>query len=119
MNIGSRTTKDFLSFCVSTHGFTLAVSVKCLNAIFSPFQTFSYIYRVWHSNLQSLINWNYRHNPYRNSCSGYPYQSPTVKFMTPCFHPNVDTHGNICLDILKENWSAAYEVKTSVSLFNS
>jgi len=42
--------------------------------------------------------------------SGYPYQSPTVKFVTPCFHPNVDTHGNICLDILKEKWSALYEV---------
>ena len=41
---------------------------------------------------------------------GYPYQSPTVKFTTPCFHPNVDSHGNICLDILKEKWSALYEV---------
>lgn len=41
---------------------------------------------------------------------GYPYQSPTVKFSTPCFHPNVDSHGNICLDILKEKWSALYEV---------
>ena len=29
-----------------------------------------------------------------------------------CFHPNVDAHGNICLDILKEKWSAAYSVKT-------
>lgn len=44
--------------------------------------------------------------------AGYPYQSPTVKFITPCFHPNVDTHGNICLDILKEKWSALYEVRT-------
>eukprot|EP00088_Acartia_fossae_P031462 TRINITY_DN32348_c0_g1_i1.p1 TRINITY_DN32348_c0_g1~~TRINITY_DN32348_c0_g1_i1.p1 ORF type:complete len:180 (+),score=31.75 TRINITY_DN32348_c0_g1_i1:37-576(+) len=44
--------------------------------------------------------------------AGYPYQSPTVKFMTPCFHPNVDSHGNICLDILKEKWSALYEVRT-------
>jgi len=42
----------------------------------------------------------------------YPYQSPTVKFSTPCFHPNVDNHGNICLDILKEKWSALYEVRT-------
>ena len=42
--------------------------------------------------------------------AGYPYQSPTVRFSTPCFHPNVDTHGNICLDILKEKWSALYEV---------
>ncbi len=32
---------------------------------------------------------------------GYPYTAPTVKFSTPCYHPNVDTHGNICLDILK------------------
>lgn len=31
----------------------------------------------------------------------YPYEAPTVKFETACFHPNVDTAGNICLDILK------------------
>ena len=31
----------------------------------------------------------------------YPYEPPTVKFVTSCFHPNVDTAGNICLDILK------------------
>ncbi|KAJ5066814.1 ubiquitin-conjugating enzyme e2 20 [Anaeramoeba ignava] len=43
----------------------------------------------------------------------YPYEAPTVKFVTPCFHPNVDNSGNICLDILKEKWSAIYNV-TSV-----
>ena len=42
----------------------------------------------------------------------YPYSAPTVTFDTPCFHPNVDTHGNICLDILKENWSPSYDVRT-------
>ena len=42
----------------------------------------------------------------------YPFKAPTVKFETPCFHPNVDTQGNICLDILKEKWSAAYSVRT-------
>ena len=47
------------------------------------------------------------------SVVGYPYQSPTVKFTTPCFHPNVDSHGNICLDILKEKWSALYEVNNT------
>ena len=44
--------------------------------------------------------------------AGYPYTAPTVVFTTPCFHPNVDQYGNICLDILKENWSALYEVRT-------
>jgi ubiquitin-conjugating enzyme E2 C len=42
----------------------------------------------------------------------YPYKAPLVKFETPCFHPNVDGHGNICLDILKEKWSAALSVRT-------
>lgn len=34
----------------------------------------------------------------------YPYTAPTFKFTTPLFHPNIDVHGNICLDILKEKW---------------
>jgi len=43
---------------------------------------------------------------------GYPYKPPTVTFLTPCFHPNVDfASGSICLDILKEKWSAMYDVK--------
>ncbi|XP_006865444.1 PREDICTED: ubiquitin-conjugating enzyme E2 C-like isoform X1 [Chrysochloris asiatica] len=44
--------------------------------------------------------------------SGYPYNAPTVKFLTPCYHPNVDTQDNICLDILKDKWSALYDVRT-------
>eukprot|EP00164_Ancoracysta_twista_P014275 GFYU01023204.1.p1 GENE.GFYU01023204.1~~GFYU01023204.1.p1 ORF type:complete len:176 (+),score=51.73 GFYU01023204.1:77-604(+) len=43
---------------------------------------------------------------------GYPYTAPVVKFETPCFHPNVDNNGFICLDILKEKWSAVYNVRT-------
>lgn len=42
----------------------------------------------------------------------YPYSAPTIAFATPCFHPNVDQYGNICLDILKDKWSAAYSVST-------
>lgn len=44
--------------------------------------------------------------------NSYPYTAPSVKFLTPCFHPNVDTGGNICLDILKDKWSALYDVRT-------
>lgn len=31
-----------------------------------------------------------------------------MRFETACFHPNVDTYGNICLDILKDKWSGAW-----------
>ncbi|KAJ3297043.1 Ubiquitin-conjugating enzyme E2 11 [Rhizoclosmatium sp. JEL0117] len=42
----------------------------------------------------------------------YPFTAPTIRFETPMYHPNVDTAGNICLDILKEKWSAIYNVQT-------
>ncbi|KAI8817394.1 ubiquitin-conjugating enzyme [Fimicolochytrium jonesii] len=44
--------------------------------------------------------------------SSYPYTPPTVMFRTRCWHPNVDTNGHICLDILKDKWSAVYTVQT-------
>lgn len=38
----------------------------------------------------------------------YPFSPPKIKFLTPLYHPNVDKHGNICLDILKSGaWSPA------------
>ncbi|XP_076888403.1 ubiquitin-conjugating enzyme E2 20-like isoform X1 [Bidens hawaiensis] len=42
----------------------------------------------------------------------YPFKPPKVKFETGCFHPNVDVFGNICLDILQDKWSAAYDVRS-------
>eukprot|EP00730_Choanoeca_flexa_P009766 TRINITY_DN131_c0_g2_i1.p1 TRINITY_DN131_c0_g2~~TRINITY_DN131_c0_g2_i1.p1 ORF type:complete len:161 (+),score=34.95 TRINITY_DN131_c0_g2_i1:97-579(+) len=42
----------------------------------------------------------------------YPIKAPTVKFLTACYHPNVDDHGNICLDILQDNWAASLEIRT-------
>jgi len=47
-----------------------------------------------------------------NFTSKYPMDPPVVKFITPIYHPNVDDQGNICLDILKDKWSALYEVRT-------
>eukprot|EP01134_Creolimax_fragrantissima_P001582 CFRG1582T1 len=42
----------------------------------------------------------------------YPYSAPRVNFISKCFHPNVSECGEICLDILKENWSTLYDVRT-------
>ncbi|MCJ1241261.1 Ubiquitin-conjugating enzyme E2 11 [Varicellaria rhodocarpa] len=42
--------------------------------------------------------------------SNYPYSPPEVHFKTPIYHPNVDFSGRICLDILKDKWSAVLNV---------
>ncbi|KAI9887307.1 MAG: Ubiquitin-conjugating enzyme E2 11 [Watsoniomyces obsoletus] len=47
-----------------------------------------------------------------NFPSTYPYTPPTVLFKTPVYHPNVDFAGRICLDILKDKWSAVYNVQS-------
>jgi ubiquitin-conjugating enzyme E2 C len=44
--------------------------------------------------------------------ANYPYAPPTVLFRTPIYHPNVDFSGRICLDILKDNWTATYNIQT-------
>uniref|UniRef100_A0A2I3HZ86 UBC core domain-containing protein n=1 Tax=Nomascus leucogenys TaxID=61853 RepID=A0A2I3HZ86_NOMLE len=54
----------------------------------------------------------YKHKLSLEFPSGYPYNAPIVKFLTPCYYPSVDTQGNICLDILKDKWSALYDIRT-------
>jgi ubiquitin-conjugating enzyme E2 C len=44
--------------------------------------------------------------------SNYPMAPPTVLFKTPIYHPNVDFSGRICLDILKDKWTPAYNIQT-------
>ena len=34
----------------------------------------------------------------------YPYQPPKVKCLTKIYHPNIDLEGNVCLNILREDW---------------
>ncbi|KAI9014327.1 ubiquitin conjugating enzyme E2-C, Ubc11 [Hyaloraphidium curvatum] len=41
----------------------------------------------------------------------YPIKAPEVAFQRGVWHPNVSLDGAICLDILKDKWSAVYNAE--------
>lgn len=40
----------------------------------------------------------------------YPYIAPKVKFITRVYHPNVSSNGTICISMLKDDWTPAYNI---------
>ena len=45
----------------------------------------------------------------------YPIQPPKAHCDTPIYHPNIDTAGNVCLNILRADWKPVLNVYSVIS----
>ncbi|XP_039126288.1 NEDD8-conjugating enzyme Ubc12-like [Dioscorea cayenensis subsp. rotundata] len=42
--------------------------------------------------------------------NSYPHEPPKVKCKTKVYHPNIDLEGNVCLNILREDWKPVLNI---------
>ncbi|KAM8812632.1 ubiquitin-conjugating enzyme E2 T [Rhynchonycteris naso] len=45
----------------------------------------------------------------------YPFEPPQIRFLTPIYHPNIDSAGRICLDVLKSPPRGAWRPSLNIA----
>jgi len=59
----------------------------------------------------------YRHGQFSFSFkigAAYPHEPPKVKCENKVYHPNIDLDGNVCLNILREDWKPVLTINSIV-----
>lgn len=46
--------------------------------------------------------------------NNYPHEPPKVKCLTQVYHPNIDMEGNVCLNILREDWNPILAISSVI-----
>ena len=44
----------------------------------------------------------------------YPHEPPKVHCETQIYHPNIDVEGNVCLNILREDWKPVLDINAVI-----
>ena len=102
-----------------------SLALKRLNKELSRFQSSNDITGITIDNPEDMLKWSAKikgppDSPYEEGTfdmlirfdEDYPVKPPSVKFLTPMYHPNVHRDGKICVDVLQHEWSPTQNVRT-------